>query len=98
MTRLRLTYRRADDDEGSVRHALTPVGYVFVFGHGSTPVTVAVSELRAVELVDDEAQPPPESLLGNPSRTRLRIRRRHRAGGHGSIGCRGSRRRSLPSA
>ncbi len=73
MTRLALTYRRATDDEGDVRHALTPVGFVFVFGNERAPVTVAASELLEVELVDDEAaDPPPESLLGTPSRTRLR--------------------------
>ena len=58
MKRLVLRYCRATDDEADVREAITPPGFVFVLGKGRTPVIVAVSELVAVELIDDEAESP----------------------------------------
>ncbi len=65
MSRLRLVYRRASDDPETQRVALTPAGYVFSFGHERTPVLVPVSEVVAVELVDDEADPLAEKSIRN---------------------------------
>ena len=47
------------------RHALTKPEHIISSGHSRTPILVPMSELLAVELVDDEADPLPEKSIRN---------------------------------
>lgn len=54
MKRLELAWVRGGDPDGTLRRTLTAPGQVLMLGRGARSTAIAVSELVAVRLLDDE--------------------------------------------